>query len=149
MERNKKRGIEWQAKKRAHLRQYQKQYRPSYILNKLRAQPWATLLKAAQLRAKRKGLLFTLDNAWFAQRWTGCCELTGIPFSPPEKRVGYKNRNLSPSVDRIDPIKPYTKENCQIIIWAINSLKRDGSLEEMYHIAEALISHRTSIAQSI
>ncbi len=53
------------------------------------------------------------------------------------------DQRFSPSIDRIDSSKGYTPDNCQFVLWAINVFKGDGTLEEMYEIATALINkHR-------
>lgn len=43
--------------------------------------------------------------------------------------VGF--RDNSPSIDRIDSTKGYTRDNIQIISWKANSIKRNASLEEL------------------
>ena len=119
-----------------------KHYR-KHAARKLHAQPWYGLIRGAHERARKKGLLFNLTNEWAKARWTGKCELTGIAFATPEKRVGYKNRNFSPSIDKITPEGGYTKDNCRIILWALNSFKRDSSDSDMFFIAEKLIQNRS------
>lgn len=102
-------------------------------------------MRAAKQRAKAKSLSFNLDLEWAQARWTGYCELSGLAFSPPENRIGYKNRNMTPSIDRIDPNKGYTKDNCQFILWALNSLKRDGTFDEMCQIIIAFVKKQKLI----
>lgn len=126
---------------RVRVRTWYRTYYPGYAQKKMTAQPWSTLLAGAKRRAKIKNIPFDLTPEWAAKRWTGYCELTRLPFSEPEKRVGYKNRNMSPSIDRINPAGSYTQNNCRIILWAINCFKRDSSDAEMYEIAKALIAN--------
>jgi hypothetical protein len=118
-------------------------YRTRYkqnTLKSMRAQPWASLLKSRKRFSLAKGLTFELDANWAAARWTGKCEVTGLDFAPPERRTGYKNRNFSPSIDKIDPAKGYTKDNCRFVLLAVNSLKRDGPDSDMYKIAGTIMS---------
>lgn len=122
------------------LRAWYRDYYPGYAQRKMIAQPWSTLLTGAKRRAKIKKITFDLTPEWAIKRWTGACELTGLPFSEPVKRVGYKNRNMSPSIDRIHPTGGYTQDNCRIILWAVNGFKRDSSDSDMYKIARALIA---------
>ena len=137
-----KRTKQWRDKNRERYRIYFRSYLPGYTLKKLTAQPWFSLIRGSRLRAKYRGIKFDLDNEWAKKRWTGSCELTGIPFATPENRRGYKLRNFFPSLDRIKPEKGYTKKNCRIILLGVNSLKRDGTDVDMYRIAEALITKR-------
>lgn len=132
----------WRTENAERNRAYHRTYQSTYKLKKITAVPWISLLQASKQRSTKLGLAFDLDRNWFASRWTGRCELTNLEFNGPEKRKGYKSRNLSPSIDKIDPNKGYTKDNCRIILWAINSLKRDGTDDEMYLVAEALIKNR-------
>ncbi len=134
------RSVAYANKNKSRVRVWYRTYYPGYAKKKMTAQPWSTLLTGAKRRAKIKHILFDLTPEWAAGRWTGYCELTGLPFSGPDKRVGYKNRNMSPSIDRINPAGPYTQNNCRIILWAVNCFKRDSSDTEMYEIANALIN---------
>lgn len=101
--------------------------------------PWVPLVKRSKARAKKRGIPHTLTNEWGAGRWTGLCELTGLPFTEPSKRRGHNNRSYFPTIDRINPSLGYTQENCRFVLWAVNSLKGDNPDHDMYHIAKALI----------
>lgn len=54
-------------------------------------------------------------------------------------------RFFSPSIDRIVPALGYTPENCRFILWAVNAFKHDGTDDDMYRVAEALIAARKSV----
>lgn len=136
------RGRKWTNENRDYVRQIARNHYHRHAVENLRAQPWVTLLNGRSRDAKKKQIPFELTDEWARARWKGCCELTGMPFAPPEKRVGYKNRNFSPSIDKIIPALGYTQDNSRFVLWAINSLKRDGTNEQMYAIAEALVRHR-------
>lgn len=47
--------------------------------------------------------------------------------------LGHPTDN-SPSIDRIDNLKGYTKENIKIISHRANAIKRDASVEEVEKI---------------
>lgn len=104
--------------------------------------PWASLIRSSKGRARILKLPHNLDNDWAASRWTGCCELTGIPFAAASERTGRSNRSLFPSIDRIEPKLGYTKDNCRIILWAVNVMRGDCDDAVMYAVAEALIKPR-------
>lgn len=103
--------------------------------------PWSYFLKNSITRAKKKGLEHDLTEEWFADNWTGKCQLTGIPFVKNYK-VGPSP--LSASVDRIDNSKGYTQDNCRLILNGLNSLKGQGSDDLMYVIAAALVSSKSA-----
>ena len=48
-----------------------------------------------------------------------------------EKWEEGKDINNSPSVDRINPLKPYTKDNIQIISYKANRIKNNASFKEL------------------
>ncbi len=50
-------------------------------------------------------------------------------------REGWSKRDDSPSLDRIDSSKGYTKDNIQIISWRANRIKNDSTPEELMKIA--------------
>jgi hypothetical protein len=103
------------------------------------ASPWRKAVIAAKGRAAKKRVAFDLTVEWAQERWTGFCELTGIPFQP---RFDAPSGIFSPSLDRIVPEKGYTQANCRFVLMGINGLKRDGTDEEMYLVVKSLIYHQ-------
>jgi hypothetical protein len=99
--------------------------------------PWKSLLRTAEARAKRKKVPFLLDAAWAAARYTGFCELTGLPFSLAARGSG--PTRLSPSIDRIVPSVGYTPDNCRFVLWQVNAFKYDGTDAEMLVLAQAIV----------
>jgi hypothetical protein len=97
--------------------------------------PWAHMLAKARIRARGAGLAFELTHEWAKARWTGHCEVTGIPFT---MWVG-TTVATSPSLDRIDPSRGYVDGNCRFVLWAVNRFKGDGSDAEMLAIARELV----------
>lgn len=98
--------------------------------------PWEIMITMAKVRAKKEGLAFDLTNTWGAQRWTGHCEMTGLPFKIAKKI----RRPFSPSIDKIEAKNGYVQSNCRFVLWAINTMKGVGTDEEIFSIAKALIS---------
>ena len=76
-------------------------------------------------RAKAKGLEFdlTIEDIIIPD----VCPVLGIPI----KQDTYANRENSPSIDRFDNNRGYTKDNIRIISYRANRLKSDSTIEEM------------------
>ncbi|MDE2097093.1 MAG: hypothetical protein KGL39_07595 [Patescibacteria group bacterium] len=102
--------------------------------------PWKGPVDAAIRRAKEKGLPCDIDYEWAKARWTGRCELSGIPFRVGERGTGPKF--FVASIDQIIPKGGYTKENSRFVLWAINAFKYDATDEDVYQVAEALFMRR-------
>lgn len=102
--------------------------------------PWASLILEAKRRATKKGLAFDLTEEWARSTWTGACSVSGLPFAIGQKGAGPKQ--MSPSIDRIEPSKGYLQSNCRFVLSAINSLKAEGDDLSMYRIAEAILGNR-------
>ena len=104
--------------------------------------PWSVLLKAAEWRARKKGIPFELTNEWAAERWTGFCEVTGIPFVIKDRgEPGPKF--WSPSIDQITPRAGYTPANCRFVLWAVNAFKGDGTDADMMLVAECILNKKS------
>lgn len=126
-------------KRQAQRKEYYWKHREQQLLKaKLSAvaRPWRNMLQAAKERAAKKGVPFSLSDAWMRQNWTGRCALTGIEFG----NTGKGPSRFSPSVDRIDPAKGYTPDNCRIILNRLNSLKGDDPNDDfMLELARLLV----------
>lgn len=104
--------------------------------------PWYAALLAAGDRAQQKGLEHNLTADWARSTYTGVCALTGLPFinsatSPAGKSGG---RPYSASIDKINPLRGYTQDNCRWVIFAVNSFKGTMSDQELLAIAKALVN---------
>ena len=104
---------------------------------KVRA-PWYFCLDRAKERSRKKQIPFDLTPEWAISRYTGKCELTGLPFVNGVK--GFYP--FSPSIDRIDSSKGYEQHNCRFILMAINVFKGRMADDEMMKIAMALVAAR-------
>ena len=99
-----------------------------------------SLYRNAKVRAKSKGLPFTLTKEWVAERIErGICELSGVPFNIEAKR-GVQGP-YSPSIDKIVPELGYTPENSRMVLYGINALKSNGTNEDMINIMETTIKY--------
>lgn len=106
---------------------------PGKVAEKTRAyrqaNPLRFLLAACKARAKRKGLPFdlTLGDLTVPE----FCPVLGIPLAFSRGKTPN-----TPSVDRIDNMKGYTKDNVLIVSWRANSLKSDATLMELQAVAK-------------
>ena len=93
------------------------------------------LLGAARYRARRDGLRFDLTAEWAERELAAAvesgCPLLGIDILMTGKGPG------SPSIDKFDPARGYTQENCWIISYRANAMKRNASPDFMRRILEA------------
>lgn len=84
-------------------------------------------------RAKKAKIKFTLKLEDFQPRDT--CPCCGEHFGYNNPR---NNKATSPSIDRLDPKKGYTKDNCWVICHRCNLIKNDATVSELEAIARAV-----------
>jgi hypothetical protein len=101
--------------------------------------PYSKVIAGAKARAKKAGLEFDLTNEWASEVSDGRCCLSGIPFVAATG----KPSPFSPSIDRIDQKRGYTKDNCRLVLWAVNRFRGEDTDEVLLHIAEAIAKHAT------
>lgn len=101
--------------------------------------PWNIAVSSARTRARESDIPFDLTDEWGAARWTGKCELTGIPFRIVR---GVGTKIFAPSLDRIIPSLGYVQSNCRFILFCVNAFKHNGTDEQMYAVADALMKAR-------
>ena len=107
--------------------------------DKRRRNPIPYMLYNIKKRAEEKGLEFNL-TAEDLQIPT-VCPVLGIPI-----RIGRNSRGFSdnsPSVDRINPSRGYTKDNICIISWRANRIKYNSTYEELQKVLAYMERHRT------
>ncbi len=127
--------------RRAHYHAHKDEWKEKRVQQRQEARinsPWIALLSAARYRAKIKGVPYSLTTEWAASRWTGRCEITGLPFRIGGRESGPKF--FSPSIDRIVPAQGYVPENCRFVLWAVNAMKYDGTDEDILMVAKAIVS---------
>jgi hypothetical protein len=88
-------------------------------------------LKRIKERAKEKGLDFNLTREDIQH--PPVCPVFGFTLERSNDGLPKKN---SPSVDRIDPNKGYTKDNIQIISQLANAMKQNATPEQLIAFAE-------------
>jgi DNA-directed RNA polymerase subunit RPC12/RpoP len=126
-----------QAKRRVEnykeLQDYAKEYRKKHFTDlEYRLQG---LLNASKARAKTKNREHTITKQDLIDLYPidGKCPIFGFTLEWNEE--GF--RETSPSIDRIDSTKGYTKDNIQIISWKANRIKGYASIEDL----EILLSY--------
>jgi len=94
----------------------------------------AGILSRVKSRAKKNEIPFdlTIEDIVIPTE----CPILGIPLEFNQGRQGYFAN--SPSVDRIDPKKGYTKGNVRVISARANLLKNDATSAELTLILEDL-----------
>lgn len=101
--------------------------------NHRREHPEKTMVAQAKTRAKRKGIPFDLQASDIVIPDT--CPVLGIKLVFGENMVG-KPVDGSPSLDRIDNTRGYTKDNVVVVSLRANQIKRDASLDELRKIVD-------------
>ena len=99
------------------------------------------ILSGCKIRARKKNVEFDLTYEWFKHRAidVGVCEDTGIEFDHEAPTTKNKNHPFSPSIDRRDPTKGYTQDNCRVVIWMHNRAKGEDDIGILYYYAKELI----------
>ena len=97
---------------------------------------YATIMwRNAKERAVKKGIPFDIEVEDIIIPTV--CPVLGIQIYPAfRKDNGDRFSNNSPSIDRIDITKGYTKGNIMVISWRANRIKSDATIEEIKLIAQ-------------
>jgi hypothetical protein len=105
------------------------------------------MLNNATGRSKKRRLLVTLtrDDIIKMLRDQGYrCAITKQPFNLDWRDGREDKRNaFAPSLDLIDNQLGYSRENCRLVLSAINYAMNEWGLEVYYKIAEAALRFRT------
>lgn len=116
---------EWICQRNREFRQKHLQEIRAREKQRLVTNPESYLFYSAKMRAKKRGIPFTLvlDDIIIPSH----CPVFGSPLT----RGDGKFRTNSPSIDRIDNNKGYTKDNIIVVSFRANNLKSDASLDEL------------------
>ena len=104
------------------------------------------LNQTCKKNAKKKGIAFNLDREWVIERFraqVGYCSISGLGFSAESYR-GTSRRPLAPSVDRISSSGGYTRDNCRLIVYALNAAKNEWDDDMLLKVAKALVRYHES-----
>lgn len=95
------------------------------------------ILKRAKDRARRRSIPFALDAADIIV--PRLCPILGIRLY---RTLGQPaQRSHTPTLDRIDPRRGYTRGNVQVISSRANQIKSDASASELLKVACFVIQH--------
>lgn len=89
------------------------------------------LVAQARCRARDAGLEFNITAADIVI--PSHCPVLGTPLILGASRT---TKDSSPSIDRVDSSKGYTKDNILIVSWKANRLKSNATLDEMRKLYE-------------
>ena len=87
------------------------------------------LFQLARHRALKKGIEFNIEISDIVIPET--CPILGLPI----KKLIDGNRDLSPSLDRIDNSKGYIKGNIQVISFKANAMKLTANKDELINFS--------------
>jgi hypothetical protein len=104
-----------------------------------RANRAKSMFYAAQYRAKKKGIEFSItkEDVIIPE----FCPVFGMRL---ETSPGVGRSDASPSLDRIDNTKGYLKGNVIVVSWLANRIKSDATVEQLRIVASFYGSCQTS-----
>ena len=91
----------------------------------------------AKHNALKRGIPFDLKRGDVV--WVTHCPILGIELDYSASEG--KNPDYSPSIDRIDTSKGYTKDNVWVISNKANRMKNDGSKDDLVRFAKSILLH--------
>ena len=93
-------------------------------------------------RQRSKDSAYDLNRQWLRVRLdAGICELTHLKFD-------YTKSIFRPSIDRIDPTKGYTKDNCRLVCLGFNAMRSDSADEDALVLAEAIVEAKSRLQKN-
>jgi hypothetical protein len=99
-------------------------------------------------RSKKKGWSFDIDTSFIQElfeKQDGKCAITKIPFTFNfTKHKNYKKDPFSPSIDRIDSSRGYTKDNVRIVCMVVNLALNEFGYEIFAKMCQAFTTNSTN-----
>lgn len=118
---------------RARTRYEDPEYRQAALsreAERRRADPAHFIYVSAKARAKRKGVIFTIEESDIAT-CSAACPICGIAMAVSDFRWAGNSYTL----DRIDPLRGYVPGNVAVICFNCNAVKNNGTAELHERIA--------------
>lgn len=97
----------------------------------------------ARERSQRYNIPFNITKQYLEQLWNnqnGLCAISGIPMTYIQ---GEGRTSTNVSIDQINPRKGYTIGNVQLVCMAVNQMKSDLTLPELYQFCNAIIENHS------
>lgn len=119
-------------------RECKKKYSGDYALSKILQMRFL----AARDRANKRGIPFNLTKEYLKELWDkqeGKCAISGIEMTFDQCK-GRTATNVS--IDQINPNEGYVVGNVQLVCMAVNQIKSDLSMEDVYMFCEGILENR-------
>ena len=100
------------------------------------------LVSGAKSRAKKQGIDCDITREWVINKFNeqgGKCAMSGIPFQMAYEMGGRREHALS--LDQIVPSGGYTEKNTQLVVWAVNEMKKRMPLQKFVGLCCAIAHH--------
>ena len=96
----------------------------------------------ARERAQKYNIPFNITKDYLKQLWDqqhGLCAISQIPMTYIQ---GNGRTSTNVSIDQINPRMGYTVGNVQLVCMAVNQMKSDLSMEELYTFCAAILKNK-------
>jgi len=97
----------------------------------------------AKKRAKKAGYIIEVNYEYIMDQIIDqdhCCVLTGLPFNY-SKSSPYFRRPFAPSLDRIDSVKGYEKDNVRVVCYAANAAMNEWGEDVLRVVATSYVKN--------
>lgn len=84
-------------------------------------------------KCKVQGIPYNLNEVFLREIWTDCCPISGLKFSPGDKR-----KANGAQLDRKVPALGYTQGNVRFVSARMNRIKDNATLDELRRIIKYL-----------
>lgn len=146
-----KTNAEYRRRSSEKIKEYRKK-KYSKDVNSVEGRAYSLLIHARG-RASLKSIEFDLDYEWVLDKLKGgVCEATGIPFMFDHREDefsiidrGMLRNPFTPSIDKTDPNKGYTKDNCKVVVYMYNTCKNAFSDEAVQHFCSAYVENLSGV----
>ena len=109
---------------------------------------WIALAtNTARHRSREPSDLTTEYMVRLWKRQDGRCAYTGLPLRQPQYKT--PRDGASPSIDRIDPCRGYLRGNVAWVLWEVNRMKSDLTLNAFRGLCMWVAQHRRRRSQAI
>lgn len=86
-------------------------------------------------------MAFNLTIPWVLERLRIPCQKTGFAYRILDKSRNMKDRHpMSPSLDKINPARGYTKANTQVVSWWYNCAKQRFTDSQVLELCQAVVT---------